>query len=587
MIGFTDLLNAQPEVFGDAADHWDQLAKKMDDHHQQWHAQVRDGLHSSGWTGPAGDAARSHVDKVHQQFSTHPATLRQVSATLRQSAQDFHAAKTRAVQAQQQAAQLGLVIDRHGSVNIDPTRVSANISNLPVAMASAELIGNEITSSVHAANRADQHAAHALAQLTPGSVHPMASAGSAVPLMVPPGDTGALYPPASVDLKKPDQVKKWWDGLSQPDKKALADQYPQQIGSLDGIPCAVRDYSNRMVLAAAMTRTQSQIDNLQNSPPQPSGNPYAYRADMQRWHDQINALQSKMNGLNAVNKYLGDSNGLSHGYDDNGFPVTDVPQTDPTQDGRPPLGDPNHPPKFLLGIDDTGTGRWIASAGNPDAADHIVTTVPGVGRGLNDHTGEDVSNNNATTTGMRDQGAAPGKSAQIMWSGYEAPQNIVPPPSLDQAKAAAPALESFQHGLVATHQGPAPHMTVVGHSYGSDVVTETTQDGHKLVADDVVLIGSPGVPVEHAYEITQNMIPSHPGMDRYPPTQVWSSAAGKDLIAHTDVLGHDPTSSQFGAHPFASDKNGDHGGYWQTMGLANMANIELGNYDKVLFEKPW
>jgi hypothetical protein len=33
----------------------------------------------------------------------------------------------------------------------------------------------------------------------------------------------------------------------------------------------------------------------------------------------------------------------------------------------------------------------------------------------------------------------------------------------------------------------------------------------------------------------------------------------------------------FGASPFASDLQGDHGGYWKGVGLINMANIELDN----------
>ena len=46
-------------------------------------------------------------------------------------------------------------------------------------------------------------------------------------------------------------------------------------------------------------------------------------------------------------------------------------------------------------------------------------------------------------------------------------------------------------------------------------------------------------------------------------------------------LGTWPIPPDFGAFDFASDPQGDHGGYWEGSGLSNMANIALARYDQV------
>ena len=213
--------------------------------------------------------------------------------------------------------------------------------------------------------------------------------------------------------------------------------------------------------------------------------------------------------------------------------------------------------------------------------------VGGDGRGLNDWLFQDLSNNDALYGAILKAGDNPADVAAIIWIGYDAPSmgldltKIPPWPTIDQAVAAAPAFAPFQRGLIVTHQngGMAPHITVIGHSYGTDVVAETTLNGYSLVADDIVLIGSPGVPAANASVLTANTVTS----SRKPaPAQVWVSVTGKDyltLLVHP--LGTWPIPPEFGAFDFASDPQGDHGGYWEGSGLSNMANIALARYDQV------
>ena len=89
--------------------------------------------------------------------------------------------------------------------------------------------------------------------LTPGAVTPMSAGETGSGLGGEKGgklagETGSLPPGAPAPGSDPKAVKQWWDSLSPQQKQAMADQYPDYVGSTNGIPSAVRDYSNRKVL---------------------------------------------------------------------------------------------------------------------------------------------------------------------------------------------------------------------------------------------------------------------------------------------------------------------------------------------------
>ena len=63
-------------------------------------------------------------------------------------------------------------------------------------------------------------------------------------LLIPPHDTS------------PEQVKRWWDSLSDEQKRLLADQHAQELGNLNGVPAEVRNSVNQEVMNDDLRRVE-------------------------------------------------------------------------------------------------------------------------------------------------------------------------------------------------------------------------------------------------------------------------------------------------------------------------------------------
>ncbi|KOV16114.1 MULTISPECIES: alpha/beta hydrolase [Streptomyces] len=310
--------------------------------------------------------------------------------------------------------------------------------------------------------------------------------------------------------KSPAERKKWWDGLSEEQRQEYLEIAPDLVGSLDGIPAVSRDEANRNYLPVL-------IDDLAR-------------------HGGDDA-ETKLSALRGI---------------------------------QDKLNEPSRPPMFLLGIGDEGNGRAIVSYGNPDTSKNVSAYVPGLSTKLNDEF--------VTDTMKRAQDTAKGaqrldpSSASIIWLGYDAPQNV-DVMSRGDAQRGAPAYNQFMAGLSATNENPDPHVTAIGHSYGSLTVgTAAKQSGGIPGVDDVILLGSPGVDAQKATELGVGKDHVFVGAaDNDPVTHLPSKdeaalgwmlggpvgvAVGRDLfdIGNDDVyFGKDPASKAFGAQRFLVD----------------------------------
>ncbi|MEU9947898.1 alpha/beta hydrolase [Streptomyces sp. NPDC047939] len=310
--------------------------------------------------------------------------------------------------------------------------------------------------------------------------------------------------------------REWWAGLTDEQREEYLAVYPDQIGNLDGIPALVRDTANR--------------DNLQLLIGKLEGR------DGER-------AETQLAGLREIDRQL--------------------------QAGR-------QPPMYLLGIGDEGNGRAIVSYGNPDTARNVSAYVPGLNTSLDaDFAKNDLKRALDTAKGVSKYDHS---NASIVWLGYDAPQSPDGLGSLDvmgneKAVKGGSSFHQFMGGLTATNENDDPHITAIGHSYGSRTVGAATQHGGGIPGvDDIVLVGSPGVGVDRAEDLGVGREHVFVGaaendvVTKLPSKQ--QSAVGVGVLAATGPVGahllggmadqddddlwfgRDPASSAFGARRF-------------------------------------
>ncbi|WP_405711644.1 alpha/beta hydrolase family protein [Streptomyces xanthophaeus] len=241
----------------------------------------------------------------------------------------------------------------------------------------------------------------------------------------------------------------WWKGLSDDQRAELLAVYPDVIGNLDGIPATVRHDANQDNLQMLIGKLSGQDDEKS---------------------------QTQLAGMRSIDNQL----------------------------WNPKPGDP---PMYLLGIGDQGGGRAIVAFGNPDTSRNVSAYVPGLGTALDSHFARnDVQRARDTAKGAQKYDAS---SAAIVWLGYDAPQlpadkllDNLDVMSEDHARRGAPAYNQFMAGISATNENADPHVTALGHSYGSLTVGQAAQlNGGIPGADDIILVGSPGTGAQHADQL--------------------------------------------------------------------------------------
>ncbi|WP_159048589.1 alpha/beta hydrolase [Streptomyces sp. NRRL F-4489] len=163
----------------------------------------------------------------------------------------------------------------------------------------------------------------------------------------------------------------------------------------------------------------------------------------------------------------------------------------------------------------------------------------------------------------------------------------------------------FLDGIQTTHQGDRPHVTAIGHSYGSFTLGQAAQREGGIPVDDIILVGSPGTGADKAADL--GLSPDH----------VWAGAAESDPITHlpskSEVgfgvvggqfgagiahladphelwFGQDPASAEFGGNRFSVDFGippNSHSDYFDEEdgsggeSLRNMGRIVSGHPEKV------
>lgn len=361
-------------------------------------------------------------------------------------------------------------------------------------------------------------------------------------------DTTALGRKMRSLLGNPKALAAWWASLTRAQREALTTEDPALVGNADGVPTRDRDEANRAALDADLD----------------------YLNKRSKDGELVGNERNELDNATAVARALGD-------YRNKVDPLT----------GRELA--------YLMVFKPdayTGDGGVAVSLGDPDLADNVSTMVPGF-NSKTSSLGDYMDRNQALyTAAAADKN---GSVATVFWLDYDAP-NFSGSPSgiVDGLMVATPVeaaigghrLADFIDGLHATDQGPAAHLTAIGHSYGSTTLGYALVDGARV--DDTVLVGSPGQPVANA-----SMFPhaghvwvgaqDHDGVSLLGQTL---APRGDSLTSLTGTLGYDPAQSTFGGTRIETGDGSlriedvfskNHSSYFQGQSLDNMSHIVSGD----------
>lgn len=428
------------------------------------------------WQGSGGDAARASLDKLSAYLSAHGLEMARVSSATGESADDIERIKNSLRRIDDDARHEGFSIDRATG---EVTPLHPDMVGDPVySMQQADLVAR-ISELLQAANTADAGLAQAIT-----------SAGEdAAGRPVDPRVTDALSKPLPDD---PQQFHDLWEQLTPEQKDALF-QRDHSIGNHNGMPTVDRDYYNRLALDGELKSaqdSQAQVDALRNAHPDwangqnipPERKPGAFFADRpkyeawQRQYDAARAGARHLPDLQAVERAAGKSD------------------------------------RYLLLLD-TKSGEMTHAAiavGNPDTAEHVSVTAPGLNTTVPDSlVGMTEEATNLQRESLRQLGFEPGRELEgvstIAWLGYDTPQvpgwddtatslgGVWDVSHDDLAKAGAHNLAGFYDGITASHEGVPAELTAIGHSYGSLTTGLALQEPGNHGVTDAIFYGSPGI----------------------------------------------------------------------------------------------
>lgn len=460
------------------------------------------------WGGIAADAARARADEILV-LGSRTASVLHAAATAADDAADGLDRARAAVLAVVDAARTeGFDVGDDGAVGVSPALVPAFVqSGIGGLLARAVL-----------ERRAGQHRAvirAALGDLGAADGRARSLIDSVFAELPRAGDPGTGWsgvqtvPPTPPVGASASDNRAWWDSLTPSQRQSMLETSPDVVGDRDGLPADARHRANLARLPAERTALESARQALVDRAATMSG------FEAHRARRELVDVTGRLADLDAVDRAVLD-----------------------------------HPDRRLLLLD-ARSGEQVRAAvavGDPDTADHIAVTTPGMNAGVR-----------ATLASMADEAAAlrqeaqaqlratPGRAHEtvsaIAWIGYDPPRTSgsvtdaarggLAVAQKDRASAGARDLARFYDGLGVAHTGSDPHITAIGHSYGSVTTGLALRESGGHPVDDLVVYGSPG--------LVDVRSPSDLGLGR---GHAYEMTADGDVIAR---LG------RFGPGPYATD----------------------------------
>lgn len=341
----------------------------------------------------------------------------------------------------------------------------------------------------------------------------------------------------------------------------LADEYPEIIGGLDGVPAELRYRANRILIHRRIAELELELSLLDELGP-PNWidwiDPRWLIATFPRRAEARFTVDRLHRQVTEYRRWLAEE-------------------------------------RQILLFDPGGDGRVVEVFGDLEGADRVAVLVPGI---TNDKTtfssaGEGGFRANAAIL-YEAAAAIDPDVATIAWLGYDTPDGI-DAGLRNAAESGVPALRRFIEGIDPRAQSA---VTVVAHSYGSLVAGLAAAEG--LAVDDLVFLGSPGTGLDHSS-----------GAQLRPNGRVWVGLADGDPIAAAlspselppwwvpvpfmpawlaidmsdgpETLWHgaNPAADGFGAARFSTAGSSGHSSYFEAGSLENLVRIMQGRYGDV------
>ncbi len=428
------------------------------------------------WGGSTGDAARGANNGIRHDLDSLGREMASVATAARTAATDLDSVKRDLKKLRTRMSQRGVGID----ATTGKVTMGRDFTGSPLDLI---LFQGEIDAILARADQVDTELAHAV---------DMAMGKEPIPDADGTNIEDAIHRPLPQD---PAEFYKLWSQLTDEQKDYLFSQDPN-IGNHPGMPAGDdtyrgSNYYNRKHLAADLAdarAAQAELDRLLAEhpdwkPPWEQAVPSTGRSPIPpeylAWRERCRSAHDRA-------AHLGELNSIDKALHDN----SDT---------------------YLLNYDPTSGERMQAAiaVGNPDTADHISVSTPGLNTTVSSIEGMTHEASALRREALRQLTMSPGHEHEtvstVAWICYDAPQ-VHPQEDPtgapggawdvthdDVAKRGAEKLASFYDGLGASHQGERPQLTAIGHSYGSLVTGLALQQPGNHGVTDAIFYGSPGI----------------------------------------------------------------------------------------------
>lgn len=413
------------------------------------------------WQGVAGDAARTAHHRIESALGGLVAATTAARPAVAVAVDAVVALRSELARVDAFAAAHGFAVDVEGGfADVDPD-VARTVAERTSRLADRRSLGTLLQSVLDRADSVDAALVRDLDRAVGRRVGP----GGSDPM-----PRSAAVPPVAA---LPAGVAAWWQNLSAAEQEDLLRTRPELIGNLDGVPGRVRDAANRARLPGELARVDSALaaatDRLRTAmgggllgrqEPHRVAELAAVRADVARRHEEHDALVAVTRTVADPDRQL-----------------------------------------LLLDVDGHAAPRAAIAVGDVDTADHVAVFTPGFTTTVAGSIADSVSDMRSLRQNAQHQLLLRGRGtesvAAVAWLGYDAPQwdtlmsadrSVA---SAIDARAGGIDLARFDDGITDARPGRRPHLTALGHSYGSTTTGYALQ--HTTAVDDAVVFGSPGL----------------------------------------------------------------------------------------------